>query len=189
MKKLFIASLVSVFAFSALPTFAAETNKTVLEQVANDVKAASGYTNLNEVIVDMLKGVKVASGEVYQASKTAITKSVDFTIEQTPLVVKEFLLWQITQALVWFAVWASVAGIFFFICFKLTRYQPKADNTPDDKNPNEHNVVVFFKWITLVLALVILIIDFGVNAMTVAKIKVAPRVYLIEYAVDALKAK
>ena len=188
MKKLFITSLVSMLAFTALPTFAAETNKTVLEQVAQDVKVASGYTNLNEVIVDMLKGVKVASGEVYSASKTAITKSVDFTIEQTPLVVKEFLTWRMVSSCVWGVVWILVAGIFFLISYKLTLYMPKADTRSSYGDPSEHNVVGFFKWITLVIGMVLIIISIATNGKTIAKIKVAPRVYLIEYVVDQINS-
>jgi len=72
MKKLILALLVGVI---AIPVFA-QTNQTVLEQATATAKATIS-TNLNEVIVDILRGVKTAGSEVYQASKQAITKSVD----------------------------------------------------------------------------------------------------------------
>ena len=58
------------------------TNVVEVSTSTNGVKAT-----INDAVIDILHGAKTASGEIYQASKTAITKAVDFTIEQAPLVV------------------------------------------------------------------------------------------------------
>lgn len=41
-----------------------------------------------------------------------------------------------------------------------------------------------FKWIIRVAASLILVITLGVNGMTITKIMVAPRVYIIQYVLD-----
>lgn len=54
---------------------------------STNVAGGTVKTTINDAVIDILRGVKGASGEIYQASKTAITKAVDFTMEQAPLVV------------------------------------------------------------------------------------------------------
>ncbi len=45
---------------------------------------------INAVLIDILKGAKDASSEIYGASKTGIVKAVEFAQEQSPMVVQEF---------------------------------------------------------------------------------------------------
>jgi hypothetical protein len=47
------------------------------------VKIAA-QTNLNQVMIEILSGVKTAGSEIYDASKSALKKSVDFVSEQAP---------------------------------------------------------------------------------------------------------
>jgi len=176
MKKLLVIGLVGMLVFPVL----AQTNQTVLEQ-ATATARASVSTNLNEVIVDILRGVKTAGGEVYSASKTAITKSVDFTMEQAPLVVKEFLMWRFTKAIIWFVVFSIVGGLLFYAARQIKLY---AGTVPSYVASDAHGM----KWVVRSIACAILLINFGVNAMEIAKISVAPRVYLIEYVVSVLNS-
>ena len=172
MKKL-IVTLIAAFTLTA--AYAANTNSpTVLEQATVTAKQAVA-TNLNEVIVDILRGVKTAGGEVYTASKTAITKSVDFTIEQAPLVVKEFLTWQVAKAVVWTAIWTSIVSLFIWISYRLLK---TARNGDDEW---------YLGWIIRVFSILMLIVTLGINGMTITKVVVAPRVFLIDYVVDALR--
>lgn len=186
MKRFFLSLIIG--AALAAPAFAqTKTNQpTVLEQVKATTQQTVA-TNLNEVIIDILRGVHTAGGEIYQASKTAITKSVDFTMEQAPLVVKEFLTWKAVQASIWIAVWGTVALCLFYAgrCFKKAQ---QSDKLPDsDYYHFDKSNAGLLKWLCRGAATATLIITLGINGMIIAKIAVAPRVYLIEYVVDAIQ--
>lgn len=159
----------------------AQTNTnaaTVLEQAQETAKQAFA-TNYNQIVLEILQGGLDAGKEVYAASKQAITKSVDFAMEQAPLVVKEFLAWKLLEAVIWFIVWLMVSIGLLWAARCLHKY---AENS----KWNEQAAVIV-KWIIRGVAIFIFIVNFGCNMMTVAEIKVAPRWYLIEYVVDELR--
>ena len=164
------------------PVFAQSNSPTMLEQATATAKQAIS-TNLNEVIVDILRGVKTAGGEVYSSSKVAITRSIDFTMEQAPLVVKEFLLLQIAYAVRWFIVFSCVAGILIYLSKRFKKYLA----TDPDLNEGDKDACTLFKWALGIVASVIMIVNIGTNGMTVAKVIIAPRVFMIEYVVNTLQ--
>lgn len=182
------ASLVCLNAFSQTNATVAE--KPLLEQAKETVKSVAS-TNLNQVLIEILSGVKSAGGEVYTASKDAIHKSVDFVVEQAPDVVKQFLMWKFFHALTWMLIWISVASIVLFFAYKLRKYQDKAskDTGYNSGDPSEHNVVVIFKWILGCLACIFLLFGVSSNALQMVKIKVAPKVYIIEFVVDTIRGE
>lgn len=190
MKTLFLSVFVSTLLIGCIALIAqTNPNSTVLEQITSGVQEGTGYTNLNQVIVDMLKGVSIASGEIYQASKDAIAKAVDFTMQETPLVVHEFLTWRYVKALLNLLTWVFVAGIFFYLSYRLSLYMPSTNtNLVNDNDITEHNLVCMFKWCFFVIGLIIVLITCSVNLTTCLKIKTAPRIYLIEYVVDQFNA-
>lgn len=180
MKYLF--SLLVLFAL-VTPTFAQTNTNTAVSTGVLEAAKQTVATNLNEVIIDMLRGVKVASGEVYQASKTAIVKSVDFTMEQAPQVVKEFLVIRAVSSVRWLIVWALVATGLFYVA-KCARKHSLAS-----KNDSEEQAFAWgANWILSIIACIILIMSLSLNGMNIAKITLAPRVYLIEYVVDTFKS-
>jgi hypothetical protein len=134
-KTLIVATFISLFA-SAIPVFATETNTpatnnpSLLEQAKTTAHTIVA-TNLNEVVISMLQGVKTASGEIYDASKTAIIKSVDFASEQAPLVVKEFLHWKMAQAVIYAIIWIIPSLAFFWFARK-ARLLAKSDKIPEN---------------------------------------------------------
>jgi hypothetical protein len=186
--------LVSLLTLSILsfttPSFAASktnTVSTVVEQVKADVKAVGGPTNLNEVVIGILQGAKTAGGEIYNASKAAIIQSVDFAKEQTPLVVKEFLRWKMAEAILHLLLWSIPACAFFWAARKL-RIRAKSDDVPArDKYVTDKGDLGAIKWVLRAVGLIILTINLSVNAMTITKIAIAPRVYLIGYVVDTIQ--
>jgi hypothetical protein len=171
--KTLIVTLVAAFMLTT--AYAANTNSPTLLEQATVTAREAVQTNLNEVIVDILRGVKTAGGEVYQASKTAITKSVDFTMEQAPLVVKEFLAWKVAEAVGYLLIWIAIVSLSLWISHKILK---SADGNPGDE--------WFFGWVIRVSSILALIAALGINGMKITKVLVAPRVYLIEYVVDAL---
>jgi len=167
----------------ATPAFAQTNTNTVASTGVLEAAKQTVATNLNEVIIDMLRGVKVAGGEVYQASKTAIVKSVDFTMEQAPLVVKEFLVIRAVSSVRWLIVWGLVATGFFYLSHRAHGYFLKTREDSDDQA-----LAWGANWILSIIACIILIMSLSLNGMNIAKITLAPRVYLIEYVVDTFNS-
>ena len=175
---------------------AVDTAKQVVVDTAHGVKQAAVNTTqfvetnqpIHEAVLGILKGVKDAGSEIYGASKTAITKSVDFTLEQAPLVVKEFLTWNITEHCVWIAVWGTIACFILYASHVFNR-QSKSDKVPDSsRTDTDKGDYTGFKWLFRTVGMLILVISLGINGMVIAKIVVAPRVFLIEYVVDQVQA-
>jgi len=190
-KTLIVATFISLFA-SAIPVFATETNTpatnnpSLLEQAKTTAHTIVA-TNLNEVVTSMLQGVKTASGEIYDASKTAIIKSVDFASEQAPLVVKEFLHWKMAQAVIYAIIWIIPSLAFFWFARK-ARLLAKSDKIPEnDKYTTDKGDLAGWKWFFRIVGIILLMINLSINGMTITQILVAPRVYLIEYVVNSIQ--
>jgi hypothetical protein len=134
---------------------------------------------INNVLIDILKGAKDASSEIYGASKAGIVKAVDFAQEQAPMVVQEFLTWKFAQSVIWTTVCviSLVALVVFFLkCKKLA----ESDSSED--------VIGFFGVIVCIIAF-ICVCAYGVipNVEQMVKVKVAPRVYIIEWVSDQVQ--
>lgn len=164
----------------------ATNTPTLLEQAKTTLIGTNAQQTLNSVMIEILSGTKDAAKEIYGASKEAIHKSIDFVGEQAPDVIRQFLTWRFTYAAIWATIWVFVSGIIFFFAYKLRRYQDKASTHASGDNPSEHNVVVFFKWVFILIACAPLLFGVGTNAFEMAKIKVAPKVYIIEYVVSLI---
>ena len=166
----------------------ADAAKGVKQAAINTTEFVETNQPIHEAVLGILKGVKNAGGEIYDASKTAISKSVDFTMEQAPLVVKEFLHWSLAERVVWIAIWGTVAGFILFAGHVCNR-QSKSEKVPDhDRCETDKGDYTGFKWAFRTIGLLILVISLGINGMVIAKIVVAPRVFLIEYVVDQVQA-
>ena len=135
---------------------------------------------LNDAIVSVLTGVKNAGGEIYAASKTAIASSVDFLSQQTPQIIDEFLRWKTAEALLYIGVFLLVL-IIAIIVAKLISKGIKTNKFDND------DTAMILMWVLRIVPLVAFIICLSVNSFTIIKIKVAPRVYLIEYVVSYIK--
>lgn len=182
MNKLFVVGLSSFLAMSTMTI--AQTNAEAVAVTNTPVIAQTtlekfGGTNLQEAVVDILRGAKNVSGEIYTTSKTAITKAVDFTMEQTPLVVQEFLVWKFVEALIHCLDWTCGAIFLYILARKLWRFSSDSD----------FDEGIVFAWILATVATIILIFNLSVGGMVMAKIKVAPRVYLIEYVADVISQR
>lgn len=128
---------------------------------------------INSVLVDILKGAKDASSEIYGASKTGIVKAVDFAQEQAPLVVQEFLQWKFAQATIWTVV--SVIGLVV-----LGYFTKKCFDWIEDSGGASVMGVIFGGFFFALLVFAALI----PNVEQMVKVKIAPRVYLIEWVSD-----
>jgi len=163
--------------FLSFSVLADEKNGSLLAQTAAAARD-NVATNLNEVVIDILRGVKDAGHEVYGASKTAIAKSVDFASEQAPLVVREFIHWKIAEAVIYLLFGVTVLCLgWFLIGRKLIEC---GKETRDDE-------CQFIGWLVRIITLFIGIWIIIAHVLTVAKVSIAPRVFLIEYVANAVK--
>ena|ERR1051326_9199885 len=151
-----------------------------VESVASNV---STNKTINDAVVSILTGVKDAGSEIYTASKTAIASAVDFTVEQTPLVVKEFLHWKMAEAIIWCVIGIAIFSVLYWFNKRIQ----KARDAETKPNSDEHGICTGFMWGFKIIGILVLFFMLSGHVMTIIKIAVAPRVYLIEYVVDAVK--
>jgi hypothetical protein len=109
---------------------------------------------VNSILIDVLKGVKDAGSEMYATSKVGLAKAVDFAMEQAPIVVQEFLSWKMGDA-IFNCIFYSIGVIILLGA-----------------------IIWLKKKLGLAVASMIPIKD---NIETIIKIKLAPRVYILEY--------
>lgn len=144
---------------------------------------ALGKETLNDVIIDILHGVKEVGHDVYGASKLTIIKSVDFVTEQAPLVVQEFCTYNFLEAIVNLTFLSIVIGFLLYFLYKSYKYLTEKDGSDDN----------FFGGILLIIVLSTITIPTvlvaGKNLKAAIKIKVAPRVYVIDYVTDCFQQK
>jgi hypothetical protein len=178
MNKYIILLLVSLsVSFGA----AAQTNQ--LESVK-----AVAQTNLNQVLIEALSGVKDASGEIYQASKGAIKKSVDFVVEQAPDVVRQFLLWQMVASIIWAVIYCLIALCFLVGAWRWNKWAKDANSScPHYDLASSQTWGYIWKWMFVGIAAMFIFMGVASQSFTIAKIAVAPKVYIIEYVVDLAK--
>jgi FtsH-binding integral membrane protein len=129
---------------------------------------------VNTILIDVLKGVKETGSELYAAGKAGVAQAVDFALQQTPLVVQEFLSWKMSEAiinLIFFGIGTVI--MLFCLVFLLKKAKKNIEN--------EAIVAIFFGTVFTVIALIALLGNIKKDIQTIAKIKLAPRVYIIEY--------
>jgi uncharacterized membrane protein YraQ (UPF0718 family) len=130
---------------------------------------------INAVLIDILKGAKDASSEIYGASKTGIVKAVEFAQEQSPMVVQEFLVWKFAQSVIWVIVGVIAIGALGFLIKKCVSRISKSD---------EGEIYFLPIAISVVVIVVICFINIVPNIEQIVKVKVAPRVFMIEWVSD-----
>lgn len=136
---------------------------------------------INSVLVDILKGAKDASSEIYGASKTGIVKAVDFAQEQAPLVVQEFLQWKFAQSVIYVIIALISIGVLAWIFAQSRKWA-------SENNDGSEVFAWFGMFISLVVSVVVVFSVLVPNVEQMVKVKVAPRVYLIEWVSDQVNS-
>ena len=137
---------------------------------------------INAVLIDILKGAKDASSEIYGASKTGIVKAVEFAQEQSPMVVQEFLVWKFAQSVIWVIVGMIAIGVLGFL---LKKFVSKLKNSES----SDSELYIIPTVISSILIVVICFINIVPNVEQMVKVKFAPRVFMIEWASDQVIGK
>jgi len=133
---------------------------------------------VNSILIDVLKGVKDASSEMYATSKVGLAKAVDFAVEQAPIVVQEFLSWKMGEAIFNVIAYTIAAIVLFSVLRFLLKKIKEADmnSSPEEIVP----IGLGFLFCSVVFCLIIFT-QLKPNIETIIKIKLAPRVYILEY--------
>lgn len=141
---------------------------------------SSTNTTPQTLILDMLQGVKVASGEAYEASKASLGKAAALAYEQAPLLVQEFLTWKVIDNL-------FIIGLMIFAIVGLCYLAKWVHNTP--KITDGEPLAYFIGVILPIMGSILLVFLAVSHVKDICKIKMAPRVYLIEWASDQIVKK
>lgn len=137
----------------------------------------------NNVFLQMLTGVKDASGEIYTASKEMISSAISFSMEQAPQVVHEFILWAIVKNSIAVFIFFLVLGFFLYFNNKMFKYCSKeAENTSDPLCYWLPYAIVTAISIAIFIAIFCNIIY--PSMLDGVKAAIAPRIYLMEWAVQ-----
>ena len=132
---------------------------------------------VNNILIDVLKGVKDAGSEMYATSKVGLAKAVDFAVEQAPIVVQEFLSWKMGEAVFNVIAYTIAAIVLFCIArFLFKKVKDTNMNYPEEIVP----LALGLMFCTAMFCLVT-ILNIKPNIETIIKIKLAPRVYILEY--------
>ena len=133
---------------------------------------------INSVLIDILKGAKDAGSEIYGASKTGIVKAVEFAQEQSPMVVQEFLMWKFAQSVIWVIVGVIALGVLSYLFKKCVDWFPESEGV--SIIPGSFFVLM----IVLVCCMTVV-----PNIEQMVKVKVAPRVFMIEWVSSQVTGK
>jgi len=130
---------------------------------------------INTILIDVLKGVKETGSELYAAGKAGVAQAVDFALQQAPLVVQEFLSWKMGEA-IFNCIFFSIAVVILLSIIVWAKKKIKKLQSCDD------DIVFYSMIITFCIVFTVgSTIPIKNNIETIIKIKLAPRVYIIEY--------
>jgi hypothetical protein len=149
----------------------------VVSFAAEQAPEPASETILQKVGVNDAIQNQVAS--LIEKSISAAEKTGEFLQEELPLLAKEFLTWKFYYAVFWGSVWV-VFSLVFFISSAIMVYG-----------------VCRWKWEGEAIIVAVMVAAFGciplgaglVHATDAIQIKVAPKVYLIEWAADKAKGR
>jgi H+/Cl- antiporter ClcA len=116
------------------------------------------------------------SMELLQWLEQAIKSTADFTAEQIPLFVQELLHYNFVMSLSYFIIGLGGATIATILTYKFAKWMEKEEVW------GELGPIIMFP-----IALIVASILFSVHNTDWIKIKLAPRVYLMEYVKDQIK--
>lgn len=130
---------------------------------------------INTILLDVLKGAKEVGSEIYSAGKAGLIQAVDFAMQQAPLVVQEFLSWKMGQA-VFNCIFYGIGAAILLSVIIWAKKKMKEAGSYDD-------IIVAYTLIFMfsIAALISLMFPIKENIDTIIKIKLAPRVYIIDY--------
>lgn len=139
---------------------------------------------LEQVLVDTIKKASNATGEAIDAAKGVTVKAVDFASQQIPDVIHQLLLWKMWENVVIWTVSLGVIWLFFRLNKWFLAREAAAKLAKEYYDDVPHSMFMIFGGIFMVLGGAASAVT---ALLTIIKIIVAPKLYLIEYAAGLLK--
>lgn len=166
------------------------TNK--VELVSPETKALVA-TNANQIMIEILTGVKSEGGKIYAGTKEALGQAYETVKKETPEVIREFMLWRIIHHGIWIAVFTALACVAFYWSRrfkKLAAECPEPVRHPYSYGYDDHGKLAYntIRYILVGVTSLLLLVGTTTNLYTMLKIYAAPRVYIIEYVVDTIQS-
>lgn len=135
------------------------------------------------------------SMDIIKWLEVSIKQSTDFVAEQMPLFIQELLNYNFWYSLIWFLISLACFGFVTFFIWLITRknfYDIGEDEMEDDnyysrKVPTSSAIVK--RVVVTIIALISFIFGMCTVQMDFIKIKIAPRLYLLDYATEKLTTK
>ena len=121
---------------------------------------------LENAVAELL--IKVASGA---------ESAGEFILSELPDVVQQLLAWEVFVSLLWFAVTASIS-VYLFVIFKKSR---------KSANEDDNNIDAMFASGFSFGGLVLFSLAAVINLQNAAKIWIAPKLFILEYAASLAK--
>lgn len=132
-----------------------------------------------EVVVENEDALKEILAEALRAIVEGVAQAKDFILEELPDVIVQLLWWKGVEA----TVFAFLGGFGLYSIYKITR---KYWHKHVEWNKESKGVYVLF-YVTALIILGIIFLDWVSSFMTALQIAIAPKIYLIEYATELVK--
>jgi hypothetical protein len=137
-----------------------------------------------EILIATIEKAQAVGGEIYDATKNGLGNAVDFAKEQIPDVISQLMMWEFAYHAAWTGVWllfiAVLLGVGVFIWKKGSVLPEGSEDRFVTRIPIFIAILVSF--ITIYNG----VVD---NALVCAKVKFAPKVFLIEYCAELIEVK
>jgi hypothetical protein len=138
---------------------------------------------LEDVLVATLEKASAVGGEIYDATKEGFAKAVDFAQGQIPDIIAQIMYWEFAYHAIYAAIYLGIFLAMFLFC-ALT-FKKSWNNSDRYSAPF---CLVTLNIIGLVVSL-FFIMPAVPHIMDCVKIKVAPKVFFIEYCADLVQAQ
>lgn len=139
---------------------------------------------LEQVLVTTIQKASTTTGEVYDATKGVTIKAVDFASQQIPDVIHQLLLWKMWENVVIWTVSLGVIWLFFRLNKWFLAREAAANLAKEYYDHVPHSMFMIFGGVSMVLGGATSAV---IALLTIIKIIVAPKLYVLEYAAGLLK--
>jgi hypothetical protein len=146
---------------------------------------------LQEILLNTLEKAQELGGQAIDAAKIGFDKAVDFAKEQIPDIISQLMVWEFSYHAFWAGFWIAFCLILIAIGAICWKWSKKYVSTGRYGGvATEFYVLKAPLWAALFISFVF-VLPSGIadNALVCAKIKFAPKVFLIEYCSELLKAR
>lgn len=142
---------------------------------------STNVSSLNSVVIDLLMGAKSVGNEIYAASKEGIASAVAFTQEQAPMVMNEFLMWKFMNSTLNFIGYVCLIVLFLAIIRYIFKLVKRMNADPAHYYLDNDPLIPILGVLCIILIMSRLVFLAGAELKEMVQIKVAPRIYTIEW--------